>query len=188
MAIRDLFNEQLKVVNLGNAGFYEDLSSVNVPALNLNWKPAAKGDSELLSVLEKLGDRPNIDAANQEALKRINSSQPVLVGVGIAKDTIPGMKENMLLHAGPPITWDRMSGPLRGAVIGALIFEKKAADYASAEKLAASGAIEFSPCHEHQAVGPMAGVVSPSMPVFIIENKTYKNFTYTTMNEGLGKV
>jgi len=192
MAISDLWNEQLKVVNLGNAGFYDDLRSINVPALNLDWKPVANGDADLINALDKLNASPEIsaaiDAANQEALKRINSSNPVLVGVGIARDTIPGMKENMLLHAGPPITWDRMSGPLRGAVIGALIFEKKATDYASAEKLASSGSIEFSPCHEHHAVGPMAGVVSPSMPVFIIENRTYKNLAYATMNEGLGKV
>ena len=188
MAIRDLWKEQLKIVNLGNAGFYDDLVGINVPAVNLEWKPVANGDAELIRALEKIGDRPEIDAANQEALNRINSSQPILVGVGIARDTIPGMKENMLLHAGPPITWDRMSGPLRGAIIGALIFEKKAVDYASAEKLASSGQIEFSPCHEHNAVGPMAGVVSPSMPVFIIENKTYKTRAYATMNEGLGKV
>ena len=192
MAIRDLFNEQLKVVNLGNSGFYEDLNSFNIPAVNLDWRPVANGDAELIRALDKLSGRPElaaaIDAANQEALKRINSSQPVLVGVGIARDIIPGMTENMLLHAGPPISWDRMSGPLKGAIIGALIFEKKAADQTSAEKLAASGAIEFSPCHEHQTVGPMAGVVSPSMPVFIVENKTYKNFAYVTMNEGLGKV
>jgi len=188
VAIRDLWKEQLKIVNLGNAGFYDDLVGINVPATNLEWKPVANGDAELIRALEKIGDRPEIDAANQEALNRINSSQPMLVGVGIARDTIPGMKENMLLHAGPPITWDRMSGPLRGAIIGALIFEKKADDYASAEKLASSGQIEFSPCHEHNAVGPMAGVVSPSMPVFIIENKTYKTRAYATMNEGLGKV
>ena len=188
MAISNLWKEELKVVNLGNAGFYEDLTGINVPAINLEWKPAANGDTELIRALSKLNDRPEIDAANQEALKRINTSQPVIVGVGIARDLIPGMTENTLLHAGPPISWDRMSGPLKGAIIGALIFEKKAADPASAEKLISSGNIVFSPCHEHEAVGPMAGVVSPSMPVFIVENKTYKNRAYVTMNEGLGKV
>ncbi|MCL2127147.1 MAG: DUF1116 domain-containing protein [Treponema sp.] len=188
MAIVDLWKEQLKVVNLGNAGFAEDLAGIHVPVVNLDWKPVAGGDAEMIRALDRIGSKAEIDAANREALNRINSSQPVLTGVGIARDTIPGMKENMLLHAGPPITWDRMSGPLRGAIIGALIFEKKAGDYASAEKLASSGEIEFSPCHEHHAVGPMAGVVSPSMPVFIIENKTYKNRAYATLNEGLGKV
>jgi hypothetical protein len=188
VAIRDLWNRQIKAVNLGNAGFYEDLAGFNVPVVNLDWKPAANGDAELIVALDKIAGRPEIDAANREALNRINTSQPVLTGVGVARDTIPGMKENMLFHAGPPIAWDRMSGPLRGAIIGALIFEGKAADPASAEKLAASGAIEFSPCHEHHAVGPMAGVISPSMPVFILENKTWKNRAYATMNEGLGKV
>ena len=189
MAIRDLWNTQLKAVNLGNAGFYEDLAGFNVPAVNLDWKPVANGDAELISALDKIsGMSGAIDAANQEALNRINASQPVLIGVGVARDTIPGMTEDTLLHAGPPVTWDRMSGPLKGAVVGALIFEKRAVDWASAEKLAASGRITFSPCHEHSAVGPMAGVVSPSMHVFIIENKTYKNRSYATMNEGLGKV
>ena len=191
MAISNLWKEELKVVNLGNSGFYEDLTGINVPAINLDWKPVANGDAELIRALDKLSGSETeaaIAEANKEALNRINSSQPVLVGIGIARDIIPGMTENMLLHAGPPITWDRMSGPLRGAIIGALMFEKRADDYASAEKLAASGAIKFSPCHEHDAVGPMAGVVSPSMPVFIIENKTYKNKSYATLNEGLGKV
>ncbi|RPH92906.1 DUF1116 domain-containing protein, partial [candidate division KSB1 bacterium] len=109
-------------------------------------------------------------------------------GLGIAMDLIPGMKKNLLLHAGPPITWDRMCGPMRGAVIGALIYEGLANDEESAEHLAASGQIEFSPCHEHNAVGPMAGIISASMPVFIIENTEYGNTAYTTMNEGLGKV
>ena len=189
MAIKDLWNTQLKAVNLGNAGFYEDLVGFNVPAVNLEWKPVANGDADLIQALDKIsGSSDTIDAANQEALGRINAAQPVLIGVGIARDTIPGMTEDTLLHAGPPITWDRMSGPLKGAVIGALIFEKRASDYASAEKLASSGKITFSPCHEHSAVGPMAGVISPSMPVFIIENKTHKNRSYATMNEGLGKV
>ena len=189
MAIKDLWNTQLKAVNLGNAGFYEDLVGFNVPAVNLEWKPVANGDADLIQALDKIsGSSDTIDAANQEALGRINAAQPVLIGVGIARDTIPGMTEDTLLHAGPPITWDRMSGPLKGAVIGALIFEKRASDYASAEKLASSGTITFSPCHEHSAVGPMAGVISPSMPVFIIENKTHKNRSYATMNEGLGKV
>jgi len=94
----------------------------------------------------------------------------------------------MLLHAGPPITWDRMSGPLRGAVIGALLYEGWAESREEAEKLASGGEIEYSPCHEHSSVGPMAGVVSPSMPVFIVENKTHGNRAYCTLNEGLGKV
>jgi hypothetical protein len=98
------------------------------------------------------------------------------------------MHNHMILHAGPPIEWKRMCGPTRGAVMGALIYEGLAADEAEAEKLAASGEIEYSPCHHHHAVGPMAGVVSPSMPVWILENKAFGNRAYCTLNEGLGKV
>ncbi|TLN23592.1 DUF1116 domain-containing protein [bacterium] len=118
----------------------------------------------------------------------IQRGQAVLRGMGIARDVIPGMHAHLLLHAGPPISWERMCGPQRGAVMGALIYEGLAADEAEAARLAASGAIEFSPCHHHHSVGPMAGIVSPSMPVFIIENKTFGNVAFCTQNEGLGKV
>lgn len=129
-----------------------------------------------------------IDDANKKALEIIQNAQPTLVGMGIARDTLPGMHDKLVLHAGPPISWEEMSGPLRGAVIGGLIYEKLAETPEEAEKLAASGEIEYSPCHHHKAVGPMAGVVTASMPVFIIENKSEGNFAYCTMNEGLGKV
>lgn len=188
MPVLDLLNQPLKAVNLGNKGFYDDLRGFGVQAVNIDWKPAAKGDKALIAALGKLEGRAEIDAANMEALDRINAAQPVLIGMGRALDTIPGMDENTLLHAGPPITWERMSGPLRGAIAGALLFEGRAGSYDEAEALAKSGVIKFSPCHEHNAVGPMAGVVSPSMPVFIIENKTFNNRTYCTINEGLGKV
>ena len=129
-----------------------------------------------------------IEDANKKALEIIQNAQPTLVGMGVARDTIPGMHDKLVLHAGPPITWEKMSGPLRGAVIGGLIYQGLASNPEEAEKLAASGEIEYAPCHEHNAVGPMAGVVTASMPVFIIENKSQGNFAYCTMNEGLGKV
>src|SRR5512136_623270 len=98
----------------------------------------------------------DIEKANAEAVGRMMDARPVLVGLGKARDVIPGMRDNLLLHAGPPITWERMSGPVRGAVIGALIFEGKAANEAEAVALAQSGQVEFEPCHHHQAAGPMA--------------------------------
>src|SRR5262249_28053843 len=83
---------------------------------------------------------------------------------------------------------DRMSGPMRGAIIGALIFEGKAATAEEAEALATSGRIDFAPCHEYGAVGPMAGVTSPSMAVYIVENQTHGNRSFSNLNEGYGKV
>lgn len=130
----------------------------------------------------------DIEQANTEATTRMMEARPVLVGLGRARDVIPGMRDNLILHAGPPITWERMSGPLKGAIIGALIFEGKAKDATEAEALATSGQIDFAPCHHHNAVGPMAGVTSPSMAVYIVENQTHGNRAFSNLNEGYGKV
>lgn len=132
--------------------------------------------------------RERIEKANAEAVERLLSAQPKLIGIGIAGEVIPDMDKKTILHAGPPITWDRMSGPLKGAVIGGLIYEGLANNEAEAEKLAASGEIRFDSCHHHNSVGPMAGVVTARMPVWIIKNETFGNMAYCTLNEGLGKV
>ncbi len=130
----------------------------------------------------------DIQEANAKALAAIQAAQPIIKGIDTAIDVVPGMKKNLILHAGPPITWEKMSGPLKGAVIGGLIYEGLAANPTEAEKLAASGQIEYSPWHEHDGVGPMAGVATASMPVWIVENKTNGRKTFCTLNEGLGKV
>ena len=116
------------------------------------------------------------------------ASNPHWVGVGRAADVIPGFVDRLLLHAGPPITYERMSGPMRGAVIGALLYEGWAETPEEAEKLAASGEVEYHPNHHHDVVGPMAGVVSPRMPVFVVEDLEHGGETYSNMNEGIGKV
>ncbi|MGE5542402.1 MAG: DUF1116 domain-containing protein, partial [Bacillota bacterium] len=188
MAIERLFGQKLRIVNLGNPGFATDLEGLGVDVTHVDWEPPARGEPHLIAALERLSHRPDIDAANQEAFKRYASSVPVLVDIGRALDVIPGMTPNTFLHAGPPLTWQAMSGPMRGAIMGALIYEGRAAGPEEAELIAASGDIVFSPCHEHGAVGPMAGVISPSMPVFIIRNQTHGNEAYCTLNEGLGKV
>lgn len=130
----------------------------------------------------------SIREANIKAVKAMQSAQPVIESIQTAIDVVPRMQKNMILHAGPPITWDKMSGPMRGAVIGGLIYEKLAKDQAQAEHLASSGDIKFEPWHEHDGVGPMAGVATASMPVWVINNKTSDRKTFCTLNEGLGKV
>jgi hypothetical protein len=130
----------------------------------------------------------DIDQANATAAERMMEARPILRGVAAARDVVPGMDDDLLLHAGPPIAWDRMSGPLRGAVIGALIFEGRAADEAAAVELVQSGRIRFEPCHDHDAVGPMAGVISPSMAVYVLEDVTHGRKTFSNLNEGYGKV
>lgn len=176
------------VVNLGSSVFARSMRDQGANVYEVEWRPPARGKQELIRALDALGGREDIDEANRVALERYSSAQPVLVGIGRARDVVPGFRDRMLLHAGPPITWERMSGPLRGAVIGAIMYEGWAGSAGEAEEVAAGGEVAFSPCHEHSAVGPMAGVVSPSMPVFIIENRAAGNRSYCTLNEGLGKV
>ena len=180
----EIFGKRLHVVNVGLRSMADSIRQQGIEVIDVSWHPPRQGIPRLY--LTQAGE--DIDAANQEACQRIIRGRPVLVGMDQAGRVIPGMHQRMILHAGPPITWERMCGPQRGAVMGALIYEGMAQDEAEATNLAASGAIEFSPCHEHHTVGPMAGVVSASMPVFILENKTFGNRAYCTQNEGLGKV
>ncbi len=189
--VNELFGKKLSAVNFGIESFYQDLVKQDKPAVHVDWKPIAGGDKKIAGFLRQL-KRPDlyekIQAANQEALSRILAAQPVLVGMSTAGEAIPGMTPTTILHAGPPVTWENMCGPMRGAVMGGLIYEGLAKDLKEAEALAASGKITFSPCHHHDAVGPMAGIVTYSMPVWHVVNKTFGNNAYCTMNEGLGKV
>jgi len=129
-----------------------------------------------------------VDEANKTAIQRLLDSAPVLTGIARAADVVPGMRPDLLLHAGPPIEWARMSGPLRGAIIGGLIYEGLATDEPSAVAIVERGDVAFEPCHDHQTVGPMAGVTTASMPVYIVENRTGGNRAFSNLNEGYGKV
>ncbi|MBI2466760.1 MAG: DUF1116 domain-containing protein [Candidatus Rokubacteria bacterium] len=129
-----------------------------------------------------------IARANETAVSRLMAAEPVLVDVRPARDVVPAMTARTLLHAGPPISWERMCGPMRGAVTGALRYERWAKSAEDAEGLAGSGEIAYAPCHHASAVGPMAGVVSPAMFVLVVENRAHGNRAFATLNEGLGRV
>ena len=129
-----------------------------------------------------------IDQANQEALRRILAGDPVLVDVVPASEAIPDLADRMILHAGPPIGWDRMCGPMRGAVMGIAVFEGWAKDLDDAAKNAAAGSFAFHPNHHFGAVGPMTGLTTRSQPLMVVENKAFGNRAYCAINEGLGKV
>ncbi|MGB8646217.1 MAG: DUF1116 domain-containing protein [Anaerolineae bacterium] len=180
----DLFGKPLTVVNIGLQIFSDSLRAQQVEVIDVDFRPSPYDAPRLTHTRHGI----DIEAANTEAVRRIASGKAILTGLGIAREVIPGMGERMILHAGPPITWDRMCGPVRGAIIGACLYEGWAKTPEEAIDLAASGEITFEPCHHHHAVGPMAGIVSPSMPVWIIENPPFGNRAFCTQNEGLGKV
>lgn len=187
--IEELFKEDLHVASLGVQSFPENIKRAGSTAYAVAWKPPAGGDGEVIDALDRLSAlRDKIDQANQEALQRILDSNPVLIDVAPAKEVLDFPKEKTILHAGPPVSWERMCGPMRGGVIGACIYEGWAENETQAEEMAASGEIAFEPCHHYGAVGPMTGILPPSMPGFLVENKTAGTRGFSSFNEGLGKV
>ena len=129
-----------------------------------------------------------IEEANQETLRRMLAGEPVLVDVVPAATAIPELAGRVILHAGPPVSWARMCGPMRGAVMGIAVFEGWATDLEDAARQAAAGAFAFHPNHHFGAVGPMTGMTTASQPVMVVENRAFGNRAYCAINEGLGKV
>lgn len=182
-----LFGKPLGVVNIGLGSFADAVAAAGARVARVEWRPPG-GDPAIASALARLAGDASIEAANKRAFDAYLAAEPVLEGVGIAREVIPGFGERMLLHAGPPIEWARMGGAMRGAVIGACLLEGWADDHDAARAMAERGEIRFDPCHHHAAVGPMAGVISPSMPVWMLHNPVKGNQSFSNLNEGLGKV
>jgi len=184
-----LFTDELTVINVGLASFGENITRAGGKVTMLDWRPPASGDAAVGIELARLLGDPTVEEANAVAFGRYQAAQPRLVDVQIAREAIPAMTDRrLILHAGPPIAWPEMCGPVQGAIIGAILYEGWAQSPEQAEALAADGEIAFAPCHQHGAVGPMAGVISPSMPLWVVENAAGTNRAYSNFNEGLGKV
>ncbi len=186
--MNSLFHEKRPLINVGLQSFADSIAAAGGQAAQLDWTPPAGGNRAAGWCLAQLLNHPALEAANEKAYAAFLAAQPVLAGVGAAREHLPGMGERMLLHAGPPIAWKEMCAPMQGAAIGAILYEGWAADADAARRLAGSGGIAFDPAHHHAAVGPMAGVISPSMPVWIVENAAGSNRAFCNLNEGLGKV
>jgi len=128
--------------------------------------------------------KQKIEKANQEAANRMMAATPVLVDIAPAREVIPGLKEKMIIHSGTPIEWRRMCGAQQGAIIGQTIYEGWAKTPEDARTLLNKGEISLEPNHHHQTVGPMAGTISPSAPVWVVENKAFGNLAFCRQVEG----
>ena len=184
---------EVHIINVGTGSFLGALRESGISFTHLAWKPPAQGDPELVEMLFRLSvdfrdseGLSRIDTANATALERICKGQPVLRRIRPAHECLPQLTKNTLLHAGPPIAWEDMCGPMRGAIIGALKYEGLAHSEAEAEALMDSGKINYGPTYDHDVVAPMSGVVSHSMPLAVVKNETYGNTAYSPVNEGSG--
>ncbi len=183
-----LFDQDLQVLNVGLPAFADAIAVAGGKATQIDWAPPAGGDRAAGQALARLVNDATVEEANRTAFAAYLAAQPVLEGIAPAREAVPGMDGHILLHAGPPIAWERMCGPMQGAIVGAILFEGWAEDHDAARRLAASGAVAFAPCHHHGAVGPMAGVIAPSMPVWVVRDAAGERRCFSNLNEGLGKV
>jgi hypothetical protein len=182
-----LLSEPPRVVAVGAQMFSDALTAQAVPVQQVDWRPPL-GDAGTERALARVLADPRLESANETAVGRMLAAGAELVDVRPASEAL-GLTAGSFLHAGPPVEWDRASGPMRGALIGAMLYEGLADSPESAEAALASGdGLSWEPCHHHRAVGPMAGVVSPSMWMFELRDPVHDGSAWCSLNEGLGKV
>ena len=189
-----LLDEQIRAVSIGIRSLDAAIAHSSATVQHLHWQPIGSGDPDLAWNLARMtGDAQDphcigsrIDQANALAVSRVIGAEPVWSDVALHASEIWPEMGRTLLHAGPPIIWEEMCGPMRGAVIGAILYEGWAETPEEAQALAASGGIRFAPCHEWGAVGPMCGIISPSMPLVVVENRALGNTAYAPFMESGG--
>lgn len=184
----DLLSTKPRIINMGVESFSTTIMNHGGKAVQYNWRPKAGGNQKLIRILDQLEKMDEIDEQNARVVDRLKNGAPFLLDVVPAHTVIPELKDKVLLHAGPPIQWDDMTGPMQGSCIGATLFEEWAATEDEARSMLEKGEISFMPCHHANAVGPMGGITSGNMPVLIVENRETGNHAYCTMNEGIGAV
>jgi hypothetical protein len=182
--LNGLLTREPSVVAAGAGVLAESLEQQAVPVESVDWRPPPE---DMADALVAVMGRPGYAAANERAVGRMLSARPRLVDVRPAAEVL-GLDSGTFLHAGPPLEWERASGPMRGALIGAMLLEGLADSPEKAGRTLEKGAVTLEPCHHHGTVGPMAGVVSPSMWMLVVEDAEHGGTAYCSLNEGLGKV
>lgn len=189
--LRRLLSEKPGIINIGLKSFAEVADQFGCQVVQYDWMPPAGGNVKLIKTLNFLRTCQEIDQKNREVIAKIVGSQPILKDNVRAKDVIPEFSENggkVILHAGPPVAYRNMPDPMQGSCVGAVMFEEWAETEEEARRMLEAGEIRFIPCHHCNAVGPMGGITSPNMAVFVVENAVDGRKAYCTMNEGIGKV
>lgn len=178
------------MASIGVSSFVEPLHDAGGIGVQADWSVPAQGDPDLYEQLLGLerAHGATIARANSVAVDRLLEGDPVLERCAAAKDVVPGLGPGIVYHAGPPVAWEHMCGPMQGAVAGAAVFEGWASSLEDAYARAARGEYEFRPNHAADAVGPMTGIITETMAVMIVQNRKFGNHAFCTLNEGLGKV
>jgi hypothetical protein len=185
MSPSTLLGSQVRVVNVGLDLFAASVRAQDVPVGEVDWRPPAGGDRDLVRLLvADAATRERVAAANEETMARMFRARPVWVDVRRAGDVIPDLPPRTLLHSGPAIAYERMCGPHRRAAAWVATFEGWAADPGAAAAALMEGSIRLEPANAHRTVCPMAGVVSPSMAVHVITDRATGTTAFSPINEG----
>ncbi|HEX5534034.1 MAG TPA: DUF1116 domain-containing protein [Actinomycetales bacterium] len=181
---------EIDVVNVGLSLFADAVRSQGRPVDQIDWRIPANGDPHLLAALTRtLGPRAaDIDAANSEVFRRLDTGVPLWTAVATAGDVLPDIAGRVLLHCGPAIEWPAVCDPLRRSMRAATVAEGWAADVPEADMLLKSGAIRLEPANLHATVVPMATAIGPSMPVLVVENAAGGTRAFSALNQGSGDV
>ncbi|SVC74898.1 uncharacterized protein METZ01_LOCUS327752, partial [marine metagenome] len=186
---KNLFQQDIRIINVGLQGFSQAIKEQDVPVQEIDWRPPADGDANLINILKSIHYDQDlfgkVNNANAIVIERIQNANPQIIDIVSAQEAM-NLPPFTILHAGPPVSWERMCGPQKRAVLGAIQFESWAKNEIEALELVTKEKVELYPCHKFNAVGPMTGIISPSMPVLVIQNETYGNYGYSTFNEGRG--
>ncbi|MVZ47583.1 acyl-CoA synthetase FdrA, partial [Escherichia coli] len=147
----ELLTTKPRIINVGLPSFTESILAYGGQTVQFNWRPRASGNQKMIKLLDSLEEyNEKIEEENQQVTEKIKNAQPFLIDVVPAKSVIPELNEpakKTLLHAGPPITWEGMTGPMKGACLGAALFERWAEDEEEAKKLFEANEVRFIPCH-----------------------------------------
>jgi hypothetical protein len=185
-----LLAEGPRAVNVGVERFAAALRPWDPRVVSVDWRPPSGGPT-VARALRRLAEpaiAARIESANARVLERLLAARPHLVDVRPAGQLVPALRDRVLLHAGPPLDWHQMTGPMRGAAVGAALYEGWVETPAAAEALLARGGVGFVPCHQAGGVGPMGGITSGSMPVLVVEERSGGGTAFCTLNEGVGRV
>ena len=185
----NLLTQAPSVINIGIDGFNQSVTSNGGALTNLQWQPPGNADPLVAWQLAQLMHDPRIESANAEATKRIINARPMWEDIPLRADGVWHELKNtrVLLHAGPPVAWHDMCGPMQGAMIGAVLYEGWTDTPEKAQTMLKKSEIEFAQCHDFDAVGPMTGIISASMPLIKVREASNGNISYTNINEGIGR-
>jgi hypothetical protein len=181
---------EVRVVNVGLGVFGEAVRAQGAPAIDLDWRIPAGGQPDLVAALVRLYGHwgPRLERANREVVRRLEESTPLLVGVSTVAETVPDVDGKVLLHPGPPLDWADFCGPLRRSARAAAVAQGWASSLEEAEALIGRGEVRVEPANHHATVVPMATVIGPLDPVFVVENGSGGNRSYAPLNQGPGEV